>query len=211
MSKIPVINIEGKAVETVELDPTVFDGVVNDSLMHQAIVMYLANQRKGLACSKTKGEVSGGGKKPWRQKGTGRARVGSNRSPLWRGGGVTFGPRPHSFDRKMPKRMKSLAFKSALNAKFRDKELIILDKLNPSSAKTKEFAAVIKGMDLEKTKVIFVVDSFNNNLKLSHRNLKEVKMETSANLNPYTLLNCKKAVFTKDALAKIQERVKKCL
>ena len=126
---LPVLSVQGKEVEQIELEKRVFDGKISQALIHQAVVTYLANQRKGLASTKTRGEVRGGGIKPWRQKGTGRARVGSIRSPLWRGGGVTFGPKPHSYHKDLPQKMRTMALKSALNAKLRDKEISILSDL----------------------------------------------------------------------------------
>ena len=140
--KLDVVNQKGKVVRTLELDQKVFDGKINMSLLHQAVVTYLANQRKGLASTKTRGEVRGGGRKPWRQKGTGRARVGSIRSPLWKGGGATFGPKPRDYSQKMPQRMKALALKSALNAKLNDKELMVIDDIKLRSHKTKECSEV---------------------------------------------------------------------
>ena len=137
---LPVLSTQGKKVEQIELEKRVFDGKISEALIHQAVVTYLANQRKGLASAKTRGEVRGGGIKPWRQKGTGRARVGSIRSPLWRGGGVTFGPKPHSYYKDLPQKMKAMALKSALNAKLRDKEILILSDLKVVSHKTKDFS-----------------------------------------------------------------------
>src|SRR5512135_3741492 len=129
---LPVYNIEGKEVETLNLDPAVFDGTVNSAAIYQAVNAYRAAKRSGLAATKTRGEVSGGGKKPWRQKGTGRARVGSTRSPLWRHGGVVFGPHPRSFAYSVPDKIKKLALKSVLNAKVKENNVIILDTLSLS-------------------------------------------------------------------------------
>jgi large subunit ribosomal protein L4 len=188
---ISVLNTQGKEVSKLELDANVFDGKVRNSLMHQAVVIHLANQRMGLASTKTRGEVSGGGKKPWRQKGTGRARVGSTRSPLWRKGGITFGPKPHSFRKDLPNRMKILALKSALNSKLNDKEMIVLEGLKINSPKTKDF--------------------FDKNLKFSCRNLPNVDVDAAASLNTYYALDCKKLIFTKEALEIVEERIKKWL
>lgn len=208
---IDVVNVQGKIVDTIELDPFVFDGKVNSELIHQAVVTYLSNQRKGLACTKTRGEVSGGGRKPWRQKGTGRARAGSTRSPLWRKGGITFGPKPHSFYKDFPKKMKISALKSALNSKANDKEIIVLDNLDVSSGKTKDFFKIVQNLKLDNAKLRFVVSILGDNLKRAYRNIKSVGIGTARNLNTYDALDCKNIIFTKAALLDVQERVKKCL
>lgn len=208
---ISVLNIQGKEVAKLELDSVVFDGKVKNSLMHQAVVTHLANQRMGLASTKTRGEVSGGGRKPWRQKGTGRARVGSTRSPLWRKGGITFGPKPHSFRKDLPSRMKILALKSALNSKLNDKEMIVLDDLKMNSPKTKEFFEIVKKLKLDDLRIRFVVGSLDKNLKLSCRNLPLVNVDAAASLNTYYALDCKKLIFTKSALELVEARVKKWL
>lgn len=209
MSKIDVLDIKGKKKEPIELDSKVFDGKVNESLLHQAVVAYLANQRKGLACAKTRAQVRGGGRKPWRQKGTGRARVGSTRSPLWKGGGVTFGPKPRSYRKELPKKMKALALKSALNAKLKDKELLVLDNLEVSSHKTKDFMKIIKSLKLDDAKASFIVEKMNDNLKLSSRNIEEVSMGDAHSLNAYEALDCKRLVFTKSSLGQVTQRIKK--
>jgi len=140
---LPVFNTQGKQVEEIILNSQVFDGEINIALIHQAVVTYLANQRKGLALTKTRGNVRGGGRKPWKQKGTGRARVGSSRSPIWRGGGVTFGPSLRSYNKNFPKKMKAQALKSALNAKLRDQQILIIDDLFVNLPKTKLFFEII--------------------------------------------------------------------
>lgn len=206
-----VLNLKGKAVDTIVLDPFVFDGRVSHELLHQAVASYLSNQRLGLACTKTRGEVSGGGRKPWRQKGTGRARVGSTRSPLWRKGGITFGPKPHSFYKDLPKKMRAGALKSALNSKMRDNEMVILDNLEVSTGKTKDFFKILKDLKLDGQRLRFVVDSPADTIKRAHRNIKGVDVDAAGDLNAYTALDCKKIIFTKAALEKLQERVKKCL
>lgn len=206
-----VLDLKGKEVGKAELDPLVFDGKVSHALLHQAVVIYLSNQRAGLASTKTRGEVSGGGRKPWRQKGTGRARVGSIRSPLWRKGGITFGPKPHSFYKDLPKRMKVLALKSALNSKLNDNEILILDNLKVNSHKTKDFFKIITNLKLDSSRIRFVVDSLDSNLKLSCRNIENADIELARNLNTYGALDCKNLVLTKNALIEVQERVKKWL
>jgi large subunit ribosomal protein L4 len=208
---LKVINTSGKSVSDYTLDPLVFDGLVNTDLIHQAVVSYQANQRKGLANTKTRGEVRGGGRKPWRQKGTGRARVGSIRSPLWKGGGVTFGPKPHSFRKDFPKKMKTLAFKSALNAKQIAEEIVILDSLNMTSHKTKEFAKILKNLKITKGRTRFVTESLDLNSRRSSSNIKDVSLARAVDVHTTDILNCKKLIITKGALEAIEGRVKKCL
>ena len=208
---LAVLDIKGKEVEKLELDKKVFDGKVNPALMHQAVVAYMANQRKGLACAKTRGEVRGGGAKPWRQKGTGRARVGSNRSPLWEGGGVTFGPRPHSYHKDLPKKMKALALKSALNAKLKDNQILILEGLEVNSHKTKEFSKIVSSLKLNGEKIRVVVEGLENNLKLATRNVKKVLLAKASDVHTTEVIDCKRLVLTKNALRQIEERVKKCI
>src|SRR3989339_574531 len=144
MIKFPVYNLEGKKIKDIDLSEDVFGAEANDALLHQIYVAQYANRRQVLAHTKDRAERAGSGRKPWRQKGTGRARVGSIRSPLWRKGGITFGPKPHSFRKDLPNRMKILALKSALNSKLNDKEMIVLDGLKINSPKTKEFFEIVK-------------------------------------------------------------------
>lgn len=210
-SELAVFDTKGKEIEKVKLDKDVFDGKVNAALIQQAVVAYLANQRKGLAATKTRGKVSGGGAKPWRQKGTGRARVGSNRSPIWRGGGTTFGPSPRSYYQNMPKKMRALALKSALNAKLRDKQILIINDLAVSSPKTKDFVKTVFGLKLANQKVRFAVESLENNLKLATRNIKKVLLAKASDMHTIEVVDCKKLILTKKALRQVEERVKKCL
>jgi len=210
-AQVHIFDMKGQQLGAATLDPVVFDGKINHALMHQAVVAYLSNQRHGLAATKTRADVRGGGRKPWRQKGTGRARAGSSRSPLWRKGGTMFGPQPHSFYKDLPRRMKALALKSALNSKVQDNEMIVLDALSVGSYKTKELFGVIKNLKLETTKLKFVVDALDDKLKLSCRNLAKATIETAKNLTTYETLDCKKLVLTKNALKEVEERVKKWL
>lgn len=208
---LTVLNTQGKKVDDLSVDPEVFDGTINMSLMHQSVVSYLANQRKGLASAKTRGDVRGGGAKPWRQKGTGRARFGSSRNPVWKGGGVAFGPKPHSYYKNLPKKMKTLAFKSALNAKLHDQELLLLDKLELDSHKSKKFAVIVEKLKLGKKKVRFVVDNLDRDLKLATRNIAKVEIAKAGSIHTVEVLDCSKLILTKGALRIIEERVKKCL
>jgi len=209
--KLSVLDVKGKEVETIELDPKVFDGVINPSLMHQAVTAYLANQRAGLASTKTRGKVRGGGAKPWRQKGTGRARVGSIRSPIWRGGGVTFGPQPRSYYKDMPKKMKAAALKSALNAKLDNEQITILDDLSLGSHKTKDLVKIVENLKLKGQKIRLVVEKIEDNSKLACRNLEKVLLIRASDVHTAQVLDCKRVVLTKEALATIQKRVQKCL
>lgn len=211
MKVLDIYNQQGKKIDELELDEKIFDGKVVKTLLHQAVVIFLANQRMGLASSKNRGEVRGGGRKPWRQKGTGRARVGSTRSPIWHGGGVTFGPKPRDYNKKMPRRMKTLALKSALNAKFTDKEIILIDKISLEEHKTKILAGILAKLKLKSDKVTLVVDKIDNNLKLASRNISDFYLEKAEELNTYTALNCNKLIFTRDSLRIVGERIKKWL
>ena len=208
---LAVVDLSGKEVGTLELDKAIFDGAINDLLIHQAEVMYLANQRKGLSCAKTRAEVSGSGKKPWRQKGTGRARIGSIRSPIWRSGGVTFAPKPRSYRKEMPKKMRALALKSALNLKLHENGLMIIDSMKVKEPKTKEFASILKKLKLDSKRVRLVVENIDENLKRSSNNVALADIARAMDLSTYEAKNCKQLVFTKDAITQVQKRIKKCL
>ena len=211
MSKVQIYNQQGKKLETLELDKKVFDGKVNNTLMQQAVVTFLANQRKGLASTKKRGEVRGGSSKPWAQKGTGRARVGSLRSPLWRSGGITFGPKPRDYSKKMPKRMRILALKSALNVKLKENQILIIDDLKLESPKTKEIARIINKLKLTGQRIMLVVERMEKNLKLASGNLSKFNLDKAAQLHTYGALNCKKLLFTSGALKVVEKRIKKWL
>ncbi|MFH1753420.1 MAG: 50S ribosomal protein L4, partial [Candidatus Omnitrophota bacterium] len=166
----PIMNIKGKKVDVLALSTKVFDGTVNTTLLHQVITMYQANQRAGSACTKTKGQVSGGGKKPWRQKGTGRARTGSIRNPLWRGGGIIFGPKPRDFSWSVPKEMRRVALKSSLNEKFLEDRIIVVDSIKLEEPKTKRFYSALMSLGIKKGEnVMVIVDGLDNNTKLASR------------------------------------------
>ena len=211
MKVLDIYNQEGEIVDKAELNEKVFDGKVAETLMHQAVVTFLANQRKGLASSKKRGEVSGGGKKPWRQKGTGRARVGSIRSPLWHGGGVIFGPKPRDYSKKITQRMKIMALKSALNAKLNDEEIVLVDKISLESYKTKMFLEILSKLQLKGRKVTLIMDKIDNNVRLASRNIAGFSLEKAAQLNTYRVLDCSKIVFTKDSLRIVEGRISKWL
>jgi len=212
---LPVYNSDGKEIDSVKLNPSVFDGIVNADAIHQAINLYRANNRKGLAATKTRGEVSGGGKKPWKQKGTGRARVGSTRSPLWRHGGVIFGPHPRDFSYTIPNKIKLLALKSSLNSKLNENNLIVLDALNAEKPKVKEAVKVFSNLKInngkskKKTSVLLLLDKIDDNLRLSLNNISFLDLSLAQNTNAYEVLKNRKLVVTKAALSKLVERLKK--
>ncbi|MDD3295921.1 MAG: 50S ribosomal protein L4 [Candidatus Omnitrophica bacterium] len=208
---LSVLNDKGKAVEKINLDKEVFDGKVSLALIHQAVVAYQANQRKGLASTKTKGEVSGGGRKPWRQKGTGRARFGSSRNPVWRGGGTAFGPKPHSFYKELPRKMKTLALKSALNEKLNTSSIVVMDEINLKTHKTKGFVEIVNNIKLDGKKTRFVVENLENNIKIASRNIKKALLIKANDICTVEAVDCEYLVFTKGALRVAEERIKKCL
>ncbi|MEW6101328.1 MAG: 50S ribosomal protein L4 [Candidatus Omnitrophota bacterium] len=211
---LPIYNAEGKEVDSLKLNSSVFDGEVNTAAIYQAMNAFRANQRKGLAATKTRGEVSGGGRKPWKQKGTGRARVGSTRSPLWRHGGVIFGPHPRDFSYNLPQKIRQLALKSSLNSKVKENNLIILDKLSQDIQKTKETQKVFSNFKLglkerKENSVLLLLDQVGKNLKLSLRNLGFLNVNLARDTNAYEVLSHDKLFITKDGLLQLTERLKK--
>jgi large subunit ribosomal protein L4 len=203
---LPIYSIEGKEAGTLKLNSAIFDGVVNQDALHQAVCAYRANQRGGLAATKTRGEVSGGGKKPWRQKGTGRARVGSIRSPLWRHGGVVFGPHPRDFSYNLPQKIKSLALKSSLNAKVKDDNLIILEGFALASHKTKEAAALLAKWKSKST--LLLLDKTDENIRRALHNIGHLEVGLAADAHAYQVLTHEKVLITKGALDKLAQRFK---
>jgi len=204
MPKVSVYNQQGQPVGEIELSETVFGAEVNEGLLHQAVVMYQANQRQGTASTKTRGEVSGGGRKPWRQKGLGRARHGSIRSPIWKGGGVVFGPKPREFRQEMPKKARRAALRSALSAKVREGALIVLDDLQLPQPKTREMAAVLQRLSAER-KPLIVLGERNPNVELSARNLPGAGTMQAEDINVYQVLAHDRLVVTRAAVAKLEE------
>lgn len=205
--KIEIHNQEGKVVSREALDASIFDGHINTDLINQAVETYLANRRQGTVATKTRGLVSGGGKKPWRQKGTGRARFGSIRTPIWRHGGTVFGPQPRDFSKRFPKQMNVLALKSALNAKLKDNEIIFLDDVRLKHAKTKEFYAIVQKLNIAEQKTLFLKKDIEQSLTRSSNNIPMVSILRAAQVNTYALMNCKKLVLTKDALSVLKQRL----
>lgn len=207
---LPVLDTSGKEVEKIELDFKVFDGRISKGSIYRAVHNYLANNRNRNASTKTRGEVSGGGKKPWRQKGTGRARVGSIRSPLWRHGGVVFGPHPRDFSYSLPKKIKKLALRSALNDRALNNDMVIVNTLileNIKVAKTKTFAEILKRLKI-KEKVLIVLNSFSESIMLSVRNIPGVCLIDAKSINAYDVLKHTKLLIAKDALRVVTERLK---
>lgn len=206
---MPVVDMKNKLVEEIELDPHVFDGVVRKKLLYQAIVGYRSNRRMGLAETKTRGEVSGGGKKPWRQKGTGRARHGSTRSPLWRHGGVVFGPHPRDFSYQLPQQIRNEALKSGLNAKIAGGDIVLVEKIHILQPKTKEFIKFLDSLKvLDAQSVLCVLESVTENIKRSTRNIPNLRLADSASLNAYELMNTKKIIMSRDSLKNLIKRLK---
>ncbi len=204
MPKVKLYDMNGKEKGEVELSDAVFGAEVNEALMHDVVVMYQANQRQGTSATKTRGLVSGGGKKPWRQKGTGRARAGSTRSPLWRHGGITFGPQPRSYSYTMPRQARRAALRSALSAKVKSGEMVLVDHLALDEAKTKEMARVLGNLGAAEGALVVTAGS-DENLSRSSRNIPGVDAVVAAGLNVYSVLTHDKLVMTKDAVAKVEE------
>jgi large subunit ribosomal protein L4 len=202
--KIPVLDMEGKQIEEVELTPGIFESEINSAAVHQVVTAILASRRRGTADTKTRGEVAGGGKKPWRQKGTGRARAGSIRSPLWKGGGKTFGPQPRDYGIKVPKKVKKLALKSALSAKAKASEIVVVDRFNIDEPKTRKAVEALEKLKLG-NKVVLVVDKQNETTSKALRNLEGVHMIEISQLNVYDVLDNDQLVFSRDALSKLSE------
>ena len=204
MPKVSVFDMAGKAVSEIELSEAVFGVEPNKAAMHLAVVSYLANQRQGTQSTLTRTEVSGGGRKPWRQKGTGHARQGSTRAPQWTHGGVALGPKPRDYVVGMNKKVKRLSLKSAFSAKVLDSEMVVVDKIASEDYKTKTMAAMLKALGAEK-KTLVVLEGADEKTLKSFANIPGVKTASVNTLNVYDVLNCGKFVVVKDAVAKIEE------
>ena len=203
MAKVSVVNMEGKEVGTIDLSDAVFGVEINEHLVHMAGVQQLANNRQGTQKAKTRSEVSGGGRKPWRQKGTGHARQGSIRAPQWTGGGVVFAPVPRDYSFKMNKKEKRAALKSALTSKVQDQKLIVVDELKLDEIKTKKFVQVMKNLNVEKALV--VLNEKDDNVILSARNIPDAKTALTNTINVYDVMNAGTVVLTKAAVQTIEE------
>ena len=203
MANVNIYDMNGKEVGQMELAETIFNVEVREHLIHMAVVQYLANQRQGTKSAKTRAEVSGGGRKPWKQKGTGRARQGSIRSPQWKGGGVVFAPKPRDFSFKLNKKVKKIALKCALTSKLQESKIIVLDDLKLEQIKTKEMQKVLDNLKL--TKALLVLEEGNKNAILSSRNIKNIKTSGVNEINVYDILKYDNFVMTKASADKIQE------
>jgi len=201
MAKVSVYNIEGKEVDTIELNDAVFGVEVNEHLVHMAVVNQLANNRQGTQKAKTRSEVSGGGRKPWRQKGTGHARQGSTRAPQWTGGGVVFAPVPRDYSFKMNKKEKRAALKSALSSRVEENKFIVVDEMNFDEIKTKKFQNVLNNLNVNKALVVLE----DGNIEISARNIAGVKTARTNTINVYDILKYNTVIATKAAVATIEE------
>jgi large subunit ribosomal protein L4 len=204
MPNVAVYNMQGAQVGEIELNSDVFGVEVNQTVLHSAVVLQLASLRRGTHSTKLRGEVSGGGRKPWRQKGTGRARAGSIRSPLWRGGAILFGPKPRDYGFSMPKKQRRLALKSALSSKVESGKLIVLDELNFDAPKTKQVVELLNNLKVS-GKVLVVTGEFNETVERSARNITGVAALEASGLNVYDILHHDTLVVTKAAVAKVEE------
>ena len=206
MSKLEMLNLNGEKVKEIKINSSVWGIEPNDAVLHNAIVLAMANSRQASASTKTRDEVSGGGRKPWRQKGTGNARQGSIRAPQWRGGGVVFGPTPNrNYSKKQNKKERRLALLSALSYKAIDKELIVLENLNLESNKTKEMVNLLTTLNVKNNKVLVVVEELNDNLVLASRNLPNVKLVAFNEVNAFDLVSADNMIITETALSKLEE------
>ena len=205
MSKLEIKNLKGEKVKDIKLNDNVFIKEPNDVVLHDAIVLAMASTRQGTHSTKTRAEVSGGGRKPWRQKGTGNARQGSIRAVQWRGGGIAFGPKPRDYSKKQNRKERRLALKSALSYKVTDKEIVLVDKINFKTNKTKEMVDLLNKLELTNQKVLLVVSELEENICLSSRNLGNVKVVLPEEVNTYDVTNCDKMILTEESLKKLEE------
>ena len=203
MAKVSVYNMEGKEVDSIELDDAIFNVEVNEHLVHMAVLNQLANNRQGTQKAKTRSEVRGGGRKPWRQKGTGHARQGSIRAPQWTGGGVVFAPVPRDYSMKMNKKEKRAALKSALTSRVLENKIVVVDELKMDEIKTKKFAKVMSNLKLDKALVVLADN--DKNVVASAKNIPSVKTASTDTINVYDILKYNTLVLTKDAVKNIQE------
>lgn len=203
MAKVSVFNMEGKEVEELELSDAIFGVEIKQNLVHASVVQQLANKRQGTQSAKTRSEVRGGGAKPWRQKGTGRARAGTIRAPHWTGGGVVFAPKPRDYSFKLNRKEKRAALKSALTSRVEDKKFIVLDELKLDGIKTKDMVKVLDNLKI--TKALICIDENDKNIMLSVRNIPSIKMAMSNTINVYDILKYDTFLVTKAAVATIEE------
>jgi large subunit ribosomal protein L4 len=209
MPEFDIKDKNNKPVGKISLPDTVFGIKAKDGVIHNAVVNFLANQRQGTHATKTKGLVSGGGKKPWKQKHTGRARSGSSRSPLWRGGGTVFGPQPRDYSYSLPKKARRLALKAALSGKLADGEITVIDELAFEKPRTKEMVSVLKGLELEGSSILVVVPEHNENVALSARNIPGVTVKRVTDLNSYDVAAHARLLMTRRAVEVLSEGAQK--
>ncbi len=205
---VKVYDIKGREVEEMELDKDIFSGEINQAVLREAVLAYQSNQRQGTACTKTRGEVRGGGRKPWIQKGTGRARAGSIRSPIWVGGGTVFGPKPRSFKYPLSRRIKRLALRDALRKKINEGLFFVLNEFLIEEPKTKRMVEFLNNFSVE-GKVLLIVDRWNDNMKKASSNLKNLELNLAHLVCAFDVLACDSVFITKQALAKLEERLKR--
>jgi large subunit ribosomal protein L4 len=205
MPEIEIKDRDNKTVEKINLREDLFGGQANRGILHQVVVNFLANQRQGTHSTKTKGFVSGGGKKPYRQKHTGRARAGSNRSPLWRGGGTIFGPLPRDYSYSVPKKVKRRALMAALYEKLSGNEIVVVDSIPIEKPKTKEMISILKNLGLDKKSLLIVLPEFNDTVALSARNIPGVAITRAADLNTYDVISSNMLLVTREAFMKLGE------
>jgi len=204
MVELSLHNVEGKEIGEISLKDNIFNAKINKYLVHQIVKRYLAGKRRGTASTKNRSEVRGGGAKPWRQKGTGRARAGTNRSPIWVGGGIVFGPAPRDYSFSSPKKMKVAAIKSVLSDKLENKEIIIIDKLSLEKNKTNKMLEILKNLQAFK-KPLIIIEKEDSGIVLAVRNIKGAKILPVSKINAYDLVNQEKIIITKKALQQIEE------
>jgi len=206
--KLTVKDIQGNSQGELEIKFPLLENHKGTQAVHDTVTAYRANQRSGTACTKTMGEVAGTGRKPWRQKGTGRARAGSFASPLWRGGGVVFGPKPRDFGKKVNAKVRNLALRKALTERLKAGDVVVVDEISLKSPKTKDFVALLKALDLRRS-VLVVSSNPDTNLKLAARNVPEVEVTGATSLNTYQVLRSHKLLFTRGALEQVDQRLQK--
>lgn len=205
MSKLDILNLKGEKVKDTKLNDNVFGIEPNDCVIYDAVVLYNASQRQGTHSTKTRSEVSGGGRKPWRQKGTGNARQGSIRAVQWRHGGIAHGPKPRDYSKKMNKKERRLALKSALSYKAKDKDIILLENISMETNKTKDMLNILNTLNIADYKLLLIVNELTDNVCLSARNLGNVKIVLPTEVNTYDVMNADKLVITMDALQTLEE------
>ena len=205
MSKLDILNLKGEKVKDTKLNDNVFGIEPNDSVIYDAVVLYNASQRQGTHSTKTRSEVSGGGRKPWRQKGTGNARQGSIRAVQWRHGGIAHGPKPRDYSKKMNKKERRLALKSALSYKAKDKDIILLENISMETNKTKDMLNILNTLNIADYKLLLIVNELTDNVCLSARNLGNVKIVLPTEVNTYDVMNADKLVITMDAVQTLEE------